>query len=49
MLGSARRLEIKQAERYASDPAYLDYVRRVPILFPLLPLYSLRTLRVYLG
>ena len=49
MLGSARRLEIKQAERYASDPAYQDYVRRVPILFPLLPLYSLRQLRVYLG
>ncbi|MEO8758654.1 MAG: DUF1295 domain-containing protein [Devosia sp.] len=49
MLGSARRLEIKQAERYDGDPAYLDYVRRVPILFPLLPLYSLRHLKIYLG
>lgn len=49
MLGSARRLEIKQAERYAGDADYASYVRRVPILFPLLPLYSLRQLRVYLG
>lgn len=49
MLGSARRLELKQAERYAGDPAYQTYVRRVPILIPGLPLYSLRQLRVYLG
>ena len=49
MLGSARRLELKQAERYGSDPAYRDYVRRVPILLPLVPLYSLRDLKVYLG
>lgn len=49
MLGSARRLELKQAERYGSDPAYQNYARHVPILFPLVPLYSLKTLRVYLG
>ncbi len=49
MLGSARRLELKQAERYSSDPAYRDYVRRVPILLPLVPLYSLKDLKVYLG
>lgn len=49
MLGSARRLELKQAERYGSDPAYQAYVRRVPILLPLIPLYSLRDLKVYLG
>lgn len=49
MLGSARRLELKQAERYGSDPAYHTYVRRVPILIPGLPLYSLLQLRVYLG
>ena len=49
MLGSARRLELKQAERYGSDPAYRDYVRRVPILLPLVPLYSLRDLKIYLG
>lgn len=49
MLGSARRLEIKQGERYAKDPAYQAYVKRVPILFPLLPIHSLRRLKVYLG
>lgn len=49
MLGSARRLELKQAERYGGEPAYRDYVERVPILIPLLPLYSLRRLRIYLG
>src|SRR3569623_1527198 len=47
MLGSARRLELKQAERYGSDPAYRAYERRVPILLPLIPLYSLRALKVY--
>ena len=45
----AKVKEIKQAERYQGDPAYQEYVRRVPILFPLLPLYSLRRLRIYLG
>jgi steroid 5-alpha reductase family enzyme len=49
MLGSARRLEMKQGERYGSDLAYQAYERRVPILFPLLPVYSLRGLKVYLG
>lgn len=49
MLGSARRLELKQAERYADDPAYRDYARQVPVLFPLVPLYSLKRLKIYLG
>lgn len=49
MIGSARRLEIKQAERYAGDAAYARYVRSVPILFPLLPIYSVREWKVYLG
>ena len=49
MLGSARRLELKQAERYGSDPAYQAYVQTVPILIPGLPIYSLRQLRIYLG
>ena len=49
MLGSARRLEMKQAERYGTDPAYQRYVASVPILLPLLPIYSLKNLRVYLG
>jgi len=49
MLGSARRLESKQAERYGDDPAYRAYVAAVPILVPFLPVYSLRNWRIYLG
>ena len=49
MLGSARRLELKQAERYGADAIYQAYVRTTPVLFPLLPLYSLRGLKIYLG
>ncbi|MEO6014619.1 MAG: DUF1295 domain-containing protein [Devosia sp.] len=49
MLGSARRLELKQAERYGTDAAYQNYVRRVPVLIPLLPIHSLKALKIYLG
>lgn len=49
MVGSARRLEIKQGERYSSDPAYQRYVATVPVLFPLLPIYSVRDWKIYLG
>lgn len=49
MVGSARRLELKQGERYGSDPAYQQYVRSVPVLLPLLPIYSVRNARIYLG
>ena len=45
MIGSSRRLELKQTERYGSDGAFQAYARRTPILLPLAPLYSLRTLR----
>lgn len=49
MRGSARRLEIKQGERYGSDPEYQAYVKRVPILVPFLPVYSLKNAKLYLG
>lgn len=49
MLGSARRLELKQTERYGGDATFQEYVREVPILFPLVPVYSLRDWRIYLG
>ncbi len=47
-LGSARTLELKQAERYGTDPAYQASARTVPVLFPLLPIHSLRNLRIHL-
>lgn len=49
MLGSARRLELKQDGRYGADPDYVRYTTTVPVLLPFLPLYSLKRLRVYLG
>lgn len=49
MLGAAKRLEEKQTARYGDQEAYRDYASSVPVLLPLVPLYSLRGLRVYLG
>jgi len=49
MLGSAKRLEEKQGGRYGREPEYQEYISKVPILIPLVPLYSLAKLRIYLG
>ncbi len=40
MFGGARRLEIRQNKRYGADPEYRTYVGCVPIIVPLVPLYS---------
>lgn len=40
MFSGARRLEIRQNKNYGSDPEYQAYVKSVPILLPLVPLYS---------
>lgn len=40
MFGGARRLEIRQNKRYGTDPEYRAYVGRVPIIIPLVPLYT---------
>lgn len=40
LLFRARRLELRQNKNYGSDPEYQAYVKRVPILLPLIPLYS---------
>ena len=49
MLGSARRLEIKQGERYGERPGLSRLCGANPDPVPGVPLYSLRTLKVYLG
>lgn len=49
MLGSTKRLEEQQNQRYGDRPEYQDYIRTVPILIPYIPVYSFKTLRVYLG
>ncbi|MBN8217567.1 MAG: DUF1295 domain-containing protein [Spirochaetes bacterium] len=48
MMGSTKRLETKQDARYGSDPEYQAYVKKVPVLFPFLPIYSLKNIKVYL-
>lgn len=42
MFSGARRLEIRQDKNYGSDPEYQKYVATVPILLPLIPLYSVK-------
>ena len=41
MFNGAQRLEKRQNERYGSDPAYQAYVKKTPIILPLLPIYHL--------
>ncbi len=41
MFNGAQRLEKRQTERYGNDPAYQAYVKKTPIILPLVPLYSL--------
>jgi len=48
MMGSTKRLENTQDERYGDHPEYQDYIRRVPVLFPFVPVYSLKKVRVFL-
>ena len=40
MFGGARRLELRQNRNYGDDPEYQAYVKKTPILIPLIPLYS---------
>ena len=40
MFGGARRLEMRQNRTYGSDPGYQAYVKKTPIMVPLIPLYS---------
>ncbi len=49
MLGSARRLEIKQEGRYGVDPEWQVYAAKTPVLIPFVPLKSLKNLKIYLG
>ena len=42
MFSGARRLELRQDRNYGQDPAYQRYVQTVPILLPLVPIYTLK-------
>lgn len=49
MFGGARRLEIRQNKNYGEDPEYQAYVKKTPILIPLIPLYSVAKYKFLLG
>lgn len=49
MFGGARRLEIRQNKNYGSDPEYQKYSKEVPILLPLIPLYSVADYKWLVG
>lgn len=40
MFSGARRLELRQNKNYGDRPEYQEYVAKVPIILPLVPLYS---------
>ena len=42
MFSGARRLELRQDRTYGEDPEYQSYVKKTPILLPLIPLYSVK-------
>lgn len=47
MVSGARRLEIRQDKNYGNDPEYQKYVKCVPILFPFIPLYSVKKYKIF--
>ena len=42
MFSGARRLELRQDEVYGQDPEYQEYIKKTPILLPLIPLFSVK-------
>lgn len=48
MMGSTKRLEKGQAQRYGHLPEYQQYITSVPVLFPFIPVYTLENVRVYI-
>ena len=45
MLSGAKRLEKRQNKNYGSDPEYQAYVKKTPIVFPLMPLKHLENVK----
>lgn len=48
MMGSTKRMEHKQDQRYGSQQSYREYVASVPVLLPWVPVYTLRGIKVWL-
>lgn len=44
MFSGARRLELRQEETYGSDPEFKAYIKKTPLIIPLVPIYSVAKL-----
>ena len=42
MLSGAKRLETRHEKNYGNDPEYRAYAKKTPLVFPLIPIYSLK-------
>lgn len=42
MFSGARRIELKQDKSYGADPEFQAYIKRTPIILPLVPIYSVK-------
>ena len=49
MFSGARRLELRQDRNYGDDPEYQKYVRSVPIMIPIIPLYSVKNWKAFVA
>ena len=49
MFGGARRLELRQNRNYGEDKEYQEYVKKTPIILPLVPLYSVAKYKLLVG
>ena len=49
MFSGARRLQLRQDCNYGHDPVYQKYVKTVPIMIPLVPLYSVKNWKAFIA
>ncbi len=49
MFSGARRLELRQDRTYKDDKDYQKYIKKTPILIPLVPLYSVKKYKWLVG
>ncbi len=42
MFSGARRLELRQDRTYQNDDEYKEYIKKTPIILPLIPIYSVK-------
>lgn len=48
MLGSGKRLEINQDNKYGNNENYKAYKSKMPVIIPYIPIYTLKNRNFYL-